>query len=114
MIFKAITKNAPQHCRRLFRQTSFTRHRYPVSASVALPTLNNGSITHAKAASASFDATQMSTSTSIIENDSEMDFFAGSSFEAALNQVLELQRNSPTATSHQASIETCVREFFRV
>lgn len=42
------------------------------------------------------------------------DYYASSSFEAALNQVLELERDSPTKGHHQPSFETAVRDFFRV
>jgi hypothetical protein len=45
---------------------------------------------------------------------SQVDYYATSSFEAALNQVLQLERDSPSCTSHQQSLETCVRDFFRV
>ena len=39
-----------------------------------------------------------------------------SSFESSLNQVLRLELDSPTVThtSHHHSLETCVRDFFRV
>jgi hypothetical protein len=43
-----------------------------------------------------------------------IDHYASSSFEAALNQVLALERDSPTKSNHQPSFETAVRDFFRV
>jgi hypothetical protein len=43
-----------------------------------------------------------------------VDYYSTSSFEAALNQVLELERDSPSSNSHHQSLETCVRDFFRV
>jgi hypothetical protein len=48
----------------------------------------------------------------------QTDYYQGgiSSLESALNQVLRLELDSPTVThtSHHHSLETCVRDFFRV
>ena len=45
----------------------------------------------------------------------QTDYYGTSSFESALNQVLRLERDSPTSSSsHHRSMETCVRDFFRV
>jgi hypothetical protein len=48
----------------------------------------------------------------------QTDYYQGgiSSFESALNQVLRLELDSPTVThtSYHHSLETCVRDFFRV
>mmetsp|Transcript_6195 Transcript_6195/g.11285 ORF Transcript_6195/g.11285 Transcript_6195/m.11285 type:complete len:135 (-) Transcript_6195:303-707(-) len=45
-----------------------------------------------------------------------LDYYSISSFESALNQVLQLERDSPTTSnsSHHQSLEACVRDFFRV
>ena len=44
------------------------------------------------------------------------DYYDTSSFETALNQVLRLERDSAStnADSHHGSMETCLRDFFRV
>ena len=41
-------------------------------------------------------------------------YYSTSSFEAALNQVLELERESAGSSSHHQSMENCMKEFFRV
>ena len=45
-----------------------------------------------------------------------IDYYSTSSFETALNQVLRLELDCPsrTSNSHHGSMETCVRDFFKV
>jgi hypothetical protein len=53
------------------------------------------------------------TKNNLLEDRTPTDYYyTASSFEATLNQVLELERNSPSSTSQ--SLEKCVRDFFRV
>ena len=49
-------------------------------------------------------------------NQTDTDHYKTSSFETALDQVLRLERESVStnANSHHGSMETCVRDFFRV
>ncbi|KAG7367329.1 hypothetical protein IV203_030000 [Nitzschia inconspicua] len=111
-----ISKNVSQHYRRLLRlsESLLTQHRHFHKQSSLNLSFSDDKRTNAEADTAR-SPKSMEESRFHHDDDFQSDsLYPASSFESALNQVLELQRNSPTASGHQQSLETCVRDFFRL